>query len=555
MDWRTYAVAGLALSLGACGGSDDNQGGVDQPPATPLTAQEACDSLATAEVAASSIALPTRGAKVTSASLAAATTFLPEHCLVTGEIASMDVTADPITFQVALPSAWNRKLMHLGGAGWNGQPRDVTRDGFPQFFIAQHPSPLVRGYAVFGSDSGHVREQGRNQGVFALNEEMFRNFAHEQLKKTRDVVVALVQARYGETMEKTYFMGGSEGGREGFMVIQRYPQDYDAVYSLFPMFSWVPYMFKWHQINRAMRLDGGAGWINLAKANLLYNAEIAACDGDDGAVDGVISNPRACQFDPATLRCPGGVDTGDTCLSDAQIATTQVMYGTTTFNHDLANGVRSVPAYYHGTNFPVTLGTTATFDLPSVISGNGASTIGAISNHADTLVRYVMMRDENADTLSFDPSDPPAQYRQRVTEASAMLDATSTDISEFLARGGKWIIVTGTSDELVVTDSLNQYYEDLVDRFGAPAIADSVRYYLLPGFAHTTGPFNPLGNPLGGIPALDALENWVEDGVGPGNLITRDAGGRTRPLCVYPSWPRYEGTGDVDQASNFVCAN
>jgi hypothetical protein len=28
----------------------------------------------------------------------------------------------------------------------------------------------------------------------------------------------------------------------------------------------------------------------------------------------------------------------------------------------------------------------------------------------------------------------------------------------------------------------------------------------------------------------------------------------TRPLCKYPAYPRYTGTGDVNSASSFVCS-
>jgi feruloyl esterase len=52
------------------------------------------------------------------------------------------------------------------------------------------------------------------------------------------------------------------------------------------------------------------------------------------------------------------------------------------------------------------------------------------------------------------------------------------------------------------------------------------------------------------------LEGWVEKGRPPRNLVVTDTAGvpgRTRPLCDYPTWPRYRGAGDVNEAASFAC--
>ena len=58
--------------------------------------------------------------------------------------------------------------------------------------------------------------------------------------------------------------------------------------------------------------------------------------------------------------------------------------------------------------------------------------------------------------------------------------------------------------------------------------------------------------------SLTALEQWAEAGVAPAGQVTRDSvgvAGRTRPLCDYPKWPRYGGSGDVNVAASFTCVN
>lgn len=79
-----------------------------------------------------------------------------------------------------------------------------------------------------------------------------------------------------------------------------------------------------------------------------------------------------------------------------------------------------------------------------------------------------------------------------------------------------------------------------------------VRYYEIPGFGHVPGT-----DWTAAWDSLTALENRVERGSQPANQIVADVNrataGRTRPLCEYPSWPRYKGEGDVNAAGSFVC--
>jgi hypothetical protein len=336
------------------------------------------------------------------------------------------------------------------------------------------------------------------------------------------------------------------------MVIQRFPADYDGVFTLYPVFNWTAVMFKWLEVGKSMRANNGAGWLSPAKAKLLQNAEVTACDALDGVNDGLISNVKSCQFDAAVLRCPGGVDAGATCLSDPQIATTRVMYSRQNFSYSFANGLNSIPAYYQGAFFNDTLGSNATFDIGPVLAGEGATTLGSIHNYGDAFTRFFIMRDTNANTFNFNATQPGA-YLPRVQEVSALADATSTDISAFVARGGRWIMAHGLADQLPLASATTEYYETLVSKYGRSELDKTLRFYTIPGFAHSGGPFGAENT----IPAIDALEAWVERGVAPGNLVVSDVRPsslkRSRPMCVYPTWPKYKGIGNVNVATNFEC--
>ncbi|WP_326538851.1 tannase/feruloyl esterase family alpha/beta hydrolase [Pseudorhodoferax sp.] len=545
MERRIYpAMAALLAALAGCGGSGGDDAG--ESPA-PLDAAAACQALASFSVPASGIGLPTRGASISSATLVPGTDALPEHCRVNGSIASVDFTAASINFSAALPTNWNRKLMHHGGGGWDGTVVNPTIRGGGQH---SGPTSLQRGYAVFGSDSGHNDPTGVNAS-FALNAEQLQNFAGDQLKKTRDAVMALVLKRYGTAPTKTYFQGGSEGGRESITAILQYPNDYDGVITLYPVYNWFSSFYKWHMIGRAMRANNGAGHLSPAKLGTLRAAELAACDAQDGVADGLISNVKACSFDPQVLLCPGGVDQGDSCLSQAQLATVQLMNSSATLPYPLANGNTYVPRYYAGTEWINQPGTSQLGLSPTYTNGLDRAGLGIIPLFGDSLVRYVIRQDAGTDTMGFDPMQPGSALA-RVQQASAMLDKTSTDISAFLARGGKWLMAHGLADELPLADGTEALYRQLVARYGQGPLDAGLRFYTIPGYGHGHGAFMATG----GMPTLDALEAWVEQGVAPGNLVVTDTNpgaNRTRPMCVFPGWPKYSGSGDVNAAASYTC--
>ena len=179
---------------------------------------------------------------------------------------------------------------------------------------ARRGNPALQGYATFGTDSGHQEESLPEIQAFALNDEALTNFAHASYKKTRDVAVALIRDFYGRTPSRTYYFGGSEGGREGLVVAQRYPADYDGIVSAVPVINWVALQASGTYRGGTMQQEGG--WLNAAKVALVRKGVLAACDGMDGLNDGLISHPDACAkaFDVKTLRCPDGGDGGDSCL-------------------------------------------------------------------------------------------------------------------------------------------------------------------------------------------------------------------------------------------------
>ena len=131
-----------------------------------------------------------------------------------------------------------------------------------------------------------------------------------------------------------------------------------------------------------------------------------------------------------------------------------------------------------------------------------------------------------------------------------MLD-TRTDISGFVNRGGKLLLAHGVHDVLVSTRATEDYYQRLQAQFGASKVQDFARFYEVPGFGHgTSTTFNATWESLG------ALEQWAEAGVAPTHQVVKDSyrtPTRSRPLCDYPQWPRYKGSGATTDAASFTC--
>lgn len=548
------------LSLNGCGNNS-----IAPPAATPLS----CAQLAGKTVPASSIGLPTTGATVTAATTIPASgtgaQATGEYCLVSGAINPVDPAAPQIKFQIAMPTVWNNKIMMFGGGGYDGTIPAPTGN-VPAGPTAQ-PTPLGRGYATFASDSGHqANALGSEDGSFGVNDEAVQNFSGDALKKTRDAAVYLIDARYAvKAPKRAYFAGGSSGGREALAVVQRWPQDWDGSIVLYPAWAAASLDLQFGRITRSLAAPGA--YLDQAKRKVLLNAVLAACDTLDGVADGLISNVAACNttFNPATatvngtaLRCAGGADTGDTCLSDAQISALNVYNTPITFGYPLASGETQYPGFnVYGADLGVANASALQPTVTTLALGTSQpaspmpTTAPYLSVFWDQWIRYFVTRDSNYNSLTVDPQNP-GSLQARISQLTGLQDVNKTDLSAFNARGGKILMAHGMADALVSTRSSEQYYQRLQATMGASAVANFVRFYEIPGYGHAVSTvYNASWD------SLTTLENWVENGVTPPAQTVADTAGvpgRTRPLCEYPSFPRYNGSGDVNAASSFTCA-
>lgn len=571
---RLNVACVFSLALAACGGDGD---AATAPPtvAPPVALQNidqrvACASLLGLTVPISAIGLSTSGASILAAVDATDTDAAGKarsYCKVTGNIWAVDPTASPIRFQVNLPKSWNQRALQFGGGGTNGSV--VT--GLTPFSgaPADVPTPLARGYVTLGSDSGHD-SAGKPpfDTSFALKQEELLNFGQYQVKKTVDVAKWLTQRMYGQKPKYTYFAGGSQGGHEGFDAAQRYPDDYDGVIAHYPAYNVINMWLGAQAQARAVYGNAlgvaSAAWMNPAKvANLVAHVK-AQCDGLDGIDDGIISDVRACNAKvtaasiKTALRCAGGTDTGDTCLSDAQLTAVEKIASPVQYSFALAGGSTSYPRWpiLEGGDFLNNhLGKTNTADLgkfPFVPDGTAFQLFPAKGG-----IQGFITQNLNQDPLAFEATN----WVSRIQQVSSWTDATSTDLSRFSAKGGKLLLTHGTIDDSISPHNTIAYWQKLVAANGQTEADKFARFYLIAGQGHGEGLFRP------GHDWLATLEAWVEQSQAPGRLVAKDqnttaatstTNGRTRPLCLYGTWPKYTGPASPTQAAandaaNFTC--
>ncbi len=527
--------------------------------------QQACNALAASRIPAEMIGLPTKGAQVTSAEFKAATPEVKEaptpfnpsgvtlarlaYCEVKGEILPLDPAAPGIRFQVNLPSDWNGKALQQGGGGYDGNV--VAAVGALPRAPDTAPYPITRGFATFGSDGGH---QG-NDATFALNQEALTNFAYAQLKKAHDVAMALIMARYHRAPSKTYFVGQSEGGREGLTVAQRFPQDYDGIVVTAPAINYTNLMLRFNDASAALAQPGA--FLGAAQIKTFGDAVLGQCDMNDGVKDGIVGNYLGCKIDRAALQCKGG--TSDTCLTAPQVAALAAIYDPKEWKDASGKVIASYPRFLVGGaeaapggiaawitgRAPLPKPQPAGKDFNPQQLGLG---IGAF--YGNSAVRYLIVKNPAFDSLDFKPQ----QYAQQTAQAIQLLASNDPNLAAFQKRGGKLIMLHNTSDLAVSPVATMNYYDAMVKTLGKKTVDQFARLYIVPSGGHGGD-----GDVPSKVDLLGLLDQWVDHGHAPAeDAVAQEFGPdlkvtRAKPLCMYPNYPRYVGSGDKNAASSYRC--
>jgi hypothetical protein len=452
-----------------------------------------------------------------------ATADAPDQCRVTG------LLSPEIAFEVSLPAKWNGRFYMIGNGGHAGEAMDDPGR------VAQRNAALQLGFAFAQTNTGHDarKEPG---GTFVLsNPQKAIDYAYRAVHLTAETTKTITKEYYGNSC--------SNGGRQGLIEAQRFPDDFDGIVANAPWVDQTGFTIgaMWNQ--KAL----SAAPVTPAKLALVGQKVMEKCDAIDGLKDGLIDDPRKCDFDPArdVPTCSAGTD-GEDCLTAAQAAAIAKVY-----SGPMSNGKPFFPGYMPGSEavMPGLFGGGTASGWMNVIVTTQPDGKPADFNLAEGTMRFLVNKPPKPEydytTFDFD------RDIHMLDDWSKQADAKNPDLTKFKKRGGKLIVTYGWADSILQPMMGVNYYEQAVAKNG-PDTPEFFRLFMIPGMAHCGGGIGPDRND-----SMTAMIDWVEKGKAPDSIVASRVVNnqvvRTRPLCPYPQVARYSGSGSIDEGANFAC--
>jgi hypothetical protein len=465
--------------------------------------------------------------KISSATDIGAASGIPEHCEV---IVS---TRRTLHIAIDMPMTWNQRGYVFGNGGFGGGSVVAASA------IAERDSVLINNFAVASNDDGEANANfsDPNYGSFLeTNPEGLVDYSYRAVHYSAVYVKEVPALFYGQAEAETYFVGCSDGGREGLIEAQRFPTDFNGIVAGAAVLAdsdlQIQNMWNVTQYNAAP--------FTLGQLATISAAVLAKCGEKlNGVADGIVPDPRLCTFNPKTdVPICSGAPT-DSCLTMAQANAYAQMIG---------GPISKGKIYFPG----MPLGSEANWPGAVVPSAPGVVTFQALLG--DNWVKYALGYGTG---ITFNPAtfnynrDP---YRfDNLAPVHAIADSANTDLRPFERNGGKMISYVGWADPLVGPWSLVGYYESVEGRLGQRHTDNFYRFFTLPGVAHCAGGAGPdTIDPFG--PVVD----WVEAGIAPSTLVASklDSGGNIlfqRTLCMYPFMGQFTNGDNPKLASSWTC--
>jgi tannase len=353
----------------------------------------------------------------------------------------------------------------------------------------------------------------------------------------------------------SYYQGCSEGGREGWSQVQRFPDQFDGVVAAAPAFRWAQQQVN-HLTGNVIQKTLGY-YSPSCELEKIMNMTIASCDPLDGKTDGIVSRSDLClahlDWDKilgSSYSCPAVKGTGYSSATPAQtgkVSAKAIEVIKTYWNglHD-SDGKRVYFSYQPGSTFTDLQtaydSSTDSWDLD--ISGLGGIWVGLFID---------LLQETNIPTLDNVTYDTLKEWmifsQQKYND---IFQTTYPDLTEFQAAGGKVIHVHGEQDFSIPTASSIRYWNSVREimfpnksyQAGAAALDEFYRLFLIPGVGHCAVNSYQPGAPWPQT-TLQTLIEWVENGKAPATLAGSE---KIDTMCRWPLRPLW-----TDKGKKFSC--
>ncbi|KAL0571964.1 hypothetical protein V5O48_009990 [Marasmius crinis-equi] len=414
---------------------------------------------------------------------------------------------------------------------------------------------LSEGFAVAGGDSGHLASEN-NDGNGAPG--IYLPYLHDQdqvLAWIRNSVALftapakeLVQKYYSRAAEKSYYVGCSTGGAQGFALAQYHPEVFDGIIAGSPgnWYSHLALSFLWNAQATPYQEH-----LTQETLDTITSAVLETCDKLDGVQDNLIEDPLACNFDLSTLACSSSESSPTNCLNDTQLAAAHAVY----------SGPHSseYPSIYPG------------FSLSS--EAEWALQLGSLADAFSIPILQNLVYDN----LTYDPSqfDWDVSVGDVDERAGKFIDAIGSDLTAFRDRGGKLIVYQGWTDPFNAATWPIEHLQQIEDTMGGN-VGEWMRLFMIPGEfidkrkrladcspAMTGGGHCGAATSTfykdvpGDYRTTKAIVDWAEDDIAPEEIksesLPTQQGNWTRKLCAWPNTARFEG-GDSRDWMSYTCA-
>jgi len=475
-----------------------------------------------------------------------------------------------IEFEMRLPLNWNGRFVYQMNGGNDGAVVPAEGDVF------DGRSARAQGYAILSTNAGHNGSATEDQQYglaagnrFGLDPQARNDYGYAATATMTPIAHALLKTFYGEKAAYSYLSGCSNGGRHGMVAASRYGDMFDGILVGAPGFN-LPKAAVQHawDIQSTQQVDPKLhNAFSRADMQLIVKKLTEACDGLDGATDGLVNNIRQCQkiFDLNSLRCSD--EKNASCLSEAQTKSFARMMsgphnskGKQLYNHWWYDtGIADEDWRFWKFESPI-----PPWNNNPLIATMGAGSLAYIfttpATHVEGSPEKLL---QFLSAFDFDRDAPKIFATQGAFKKSAMEFMTPPDVDNpyletFHKNNGKLIIYQGQSDPVFSTVDIVDWYERLNKNYAGNA-QRFARLFVVPGMNHCSG-----GPATDQFDAFGALVTWVEKGQAPDTIAAKVNPGnkslpaswsktRSRPLCPWPSIATYK-SGDIESAASFVCA-